>query len=207
MVYLKIEVETKSQINWKKFDQKFKPKLINVSTGEIKDINTFYEVYKNQITNYSNSFFTNSTNVRIYHNFDLAQCNAEHPCGNHEVYLVAKDINGKIPNKISIGGSTYPIKIKYTLQTDGTVLKKEVYDPSTQNYTKILTSNYSDVTFVNGQKIFFEYYTKDSHIATKINNYQNSHSLIIHSNGQPAHSNYNVNQPGVYKANIFTVII
>src|SRR5690606_24350273 len=71
------------------------------------------------------------------------------------------------------------------------------------NYTKILTSNYSDVTFVNGQKIFFEYYTKDSHIATKINNYQNSHSLIIHSNGQPAHSNYNVNQPGVYKANIF----
>lgn len=201
--YLKIELETKSQINWKNLDNKFVPRFRKIGE-ETQYVVPSYEVYKNQLTSYTNSKFTSSTSVRINHNFILNNCN-NNDCSNQYIYLIAKNKNGKVPNLLNINGVLYPIKIRYTINEYGNIIDKKAFNPNlnTPDYTVNLTSTFSDITFSNTD-VYFEYYTRDAVIATKLSNYQNTNKLIYYSNGTDALYTYNAsNQVGLYRANIF----
>src|SRR5690606_2841995 len=200
----KVEVEAKSQINWKNFDTKFIPRLKKLEDSSIQYIHPFYEVYKNQLTSYYHSKFNTSTSVRINHNFSLSNCNEQ--CEDQYVYLIAKTIRGKTPAKLLHNGVTYPIKIRYKINQYGNVIEKKLYNSSLTNpdYTITLSANSSDVVFNSGDQIFFEYYTNEASIATRLSNYQNTQKLIYYSSGADAQSVYNgTASNGLYKANIF----
>src|SRR5690606_5520303 len=108
--------------------------------------------YKNQVTSYYHSKFNANTSVRINHNFTLPSCN-QNDCKDQYIYLIAKNINGKVPAKLAIGGVNYPIKIRYKINEYGAVVEKKLYNSSatSPDYTINIPTNTSDVTFNSGE--------------------------------------------------------
>lgn len=189
--YFEIEVFTTSQINWKKLDTKFIPKLVNTQDNSTRYITPQYKVFNSQLTKYYKSTFTSATTITINHNFSLSSC-TDVQCGNKTIYMVVKNQNGKIVS--SLNG--LPAKFKYIVGSNGNLISKQQFNGTS---FAALTGNNSQITASN-TSLYFEYYAEDSHIASRLNTYQNNANLLSSSNGNTQSTGTN---NGLHRANIF----
>src|SRR5690606_32922998 len=199
-IYVRIEVSTTSQIDWKTLDDKFKPYVHNVTDDEKYYITPSYQTYSNQLTSYYESTFNSSGQVKINNYFDLAQCDAE-KCKDRIIYLIVKDQNGKIPNATN----GHSAKFRYIINSAGIVYDVKQYANS-GGMIDIAPSVPSYINVSNGLKLYFEYYTEEKLIADKLNKYQNTNNDLMSFGGTVPKSNYTQGQSnyGLYKANIFS---
>ena len=199
--YLKIEVLTDSQINWKNLDNKFKPRLVNNTTGEVEYLKPLYKTFPRQLTSYYKSTFNTAATINIKHNFVLPDCTQE-VCKDQYIYLIAKYHYGKIP--VTTAGS-HPAKFRYKVNISGVVT--EVRQHNGTDYAVVINpASISQINVAAGNSVYFEYYTETFTIASKINKYQNTSNDLLFSNttGAPK-STYSSSSSnlGLYKANIF----
>ncbi|MBS7321100.1 MAG: hypothetical protein KIG55_05860, partial [Myroides sp.] len=197
--YLKIEAFTDSQINWKKFDTKFKPRVVN-SLNEAQYVIPFYESKSGQLTNFYQSVINATQTVTIKHNFALSNC-TQSICENQYVYMVVKDGKGKIP---SVVGNAYPAKFRYKIAANGTVV--EIRQFNNIDYTIPISTTTSQITAGSGNSYYFEYYADSYSIASRLNTYQEDYNNLLTSSltGSPKSLFVNgTTNTGLYKANIF----
>lgn len=192
-VYFEIEVISTSYINWKIFDNKFAPILKSFTDNTVKHIVPKYKVYNTQLTNYYKSTFLNNDLIRIPHDFNLQNCTQD-ICNDRYIYLVVKDQYGKIPNSSTI----LPAKFRYKINSNGNVIEIRQFDGD--NFS-INPGNHSMLYALRGTSLYFEYYTDDYSVASRIKSYQDSNLLLLNSVGEGAQSSGTNN--GLYKANIF----
>ena len=191
--YFEIEVLTTSQIDWKKFDNKFIPKFLKVEDNSTRYVIPQYRVYNSQLTNYYKSTFTSSATVTINHNFNLLACSSN-VCSDKVVYMLVKNQFGKIVTTLN----GLPAKFKYVVNGNGAIIVKQQYNGTSFSS---LTGNNSQIT-ANNVSLYFEYYADDAEIASRLKNYQDNTNLLTSNLGNTQHQGI-VN--GLYRANIFYI--
>jgi len=199
-VYLRLEVNTTSQIDWKKLDGKFKPSVFYVEKNESTPVIPGYKVYRKQITSYYKSVFNAQTMLNVRHNFTLASCD-QASCKDQLVYLVVKNQYGKIP----MDTNGRPVKFSYKISSSGTVAEIKQYDGNGFNIS-VNISAVTQFTVPGGTSLYFEYYAETPGIASRLKKYQNDYNnLITTSAGAVPKSDYvnNGSNTGLFKANIF----
>ena len=197
--YLKIEAFTDSQIDWKKLDQKFKPRVDN-SLQETHYVKPFYDTKNKQLTSFYQSVFNSAQTISIKHNFNLGSCPGE-SCLNY-FYLVVKNGNGKIP---VTNNNSQPAKFRYKINAAGTVTEVRQYNGNDYAIT-VNPALISQISVTAGSSYYFEYYAPGFSIANRLKVYQDDFNNLLTSNvtGAPksTYSNTTTNY-GLYKANIF----
>ncbi|SFJ20247.1 RHS repeat-associated core domain-containing protein [Myroides guanonis] len=207
--YVKVEVLSESEVNWKDIDTNFKPKLTSLG---IQDDVILIPYYSNYGYNYSVGPPSNFTGyaanrkILIKHDFYFRFCTTEQ-CDDRYIYLVVKYEDGSVATFNN--ANNYPItyaKFRYKIAGNGAIKKREVMDYPNQQYKDVgATSEHLLINFV-GKKVFFEYYTLDDHIGERIGGYLHSlEPTLIQLVGEPVKDFYQVggNQYGLYIPNSF----
>ena len=198
--YLRLEVSTTSQINWKTLDTKFKPAVLKVAANETTPVAPLYKVYARQVTDYYQSTFSTQTTLQVKHNFTLAQC-TQNSCKDQLIYMVAKNQYGKIP----ADPNGRAIKFRYKINASGSITEIKQYDGN--DFTiSINSSAITQFTVPAGTSLYFEYYAETPGIANKLKKYQNDYNnLLTTTAGATPKSDYinNGSNTGLFKANIF----
>ncbi len=209
--YLKVEVLSDSEIDWKTIDTKFKPKLVSLDNNNDDVYLTPYYSNYSKVKIYNNPLLGKASGpnatVEINNNFSIPQCN-QSLCENRYVYLVAKHSSGSIIKLVSssTGAPAGYVKFRYKFDANGNIVQKQRLN---ENYIYVNeSSTYSFTTTpYNGQKYYFEYYTTEHGIAEKLHLLQEntSTSLIKVSSSQPVSNFYNgVDNNGKLKASIYS---
>ncbi|WP_277632434.1 SpvB/TcaC N-terminal domain-containing protein, partial [Avrilella dinanensis] len=202
-VYVKIEVKSDSQINWKTLDSKFKPRIYNAAEQETTYLVPEYQTHSNQLTSYYKSTFNDPTQIQINNYFDIQGCTAEANCEGNEIYLVVKNQMGKIPNTTN----GHSAKFKYTINTAGMVSEVQQYT-NTGDVINISPSTPSYIDVASGTSLYFEYYSESKYVAHRLKVYQNENNDLLSVVGStiPPKSDYiqGESNDGLYKANIFS---
>ncbi|WHT38453.1 SpvB/TcaC N-terminal domain-containing protein [Myroides sp. mNGS23_01] len=214
--YLKIEVLSDSEINWKEVDQRFKPKLKVLGSNE-PDIylTPYYSNYSKVHTSYVPIQFTGNgpeVTITIKNNFSLPACTQE-TCNDRYVYLVARRANGSIIKLVSgsADNSAGYIKFRYKFDATGRIVQKQrlnahdVYENLGDTFTMVFDN-------VPGDKYFFEYYTTENKIGELVDAYQaytgtNPPPPLIKITARratPATYMTGVDNEGRVKANVYT---
>src|SRR5690606_11671966 len=217
-VFVKVDVLTTSQINWKTLDTKFKP-YVRKTTTSVKDyVNPHYQTYSRQLTSYYKSTFTSDDQIKVNHLFQTGSWCSQGDCYPIDVLLVVKDKYGKIPNATNGRPAKFQYKIGplgnvlMVLQHNGNEFQLIHFSAGASQYwpfpwysSLLFNSPQSFINVSAGTDLYFEYYTESRKIASRINNYQDLNGLLTTSNGTPAKSDYISGQAntGLYKANIF----
>jgi|GEM_PF-763781 len=194
--YLRMEVLTDSQINWKKLDDKFKPRVVYANTNETYYLKPSYRVFPHQVTKYYKSTFSSATTLSVKHNFSLSNC-TQSACQDQLIYLIVKNQYGKIPNTTN----GQPAKFRYKVNSYGSVTEVRQFNGTA--YSGIVsTTTLSQIVTTAGSSLYFEYYAETLSIASKLNTYQDNYNNLVTSNiGSAAQSTGS--NTGLYKANIF----
>src|SRR5690606_46344 len=117
-VFVKVDVLTTSQINWKTLDTKFKP-YVRKTTTSVKDyVTPHYRTYSSQLTSYYQPTFTSGDQIKVNHLFQTGSWCSQGDCDPIDVLLVVKDKYGKIPNATN----GRPAKFQYKIGPLGNVL-------------------------------------------------------------------------------------
>lgn len=185
--YIEIEVETTSQINWKTLDNLFKPRVLKSDNNEVTYVKPKYKSYNKQVTNNYKSTFPTVTTLGINHNFSLSNCN-ELICKDKIIFMVIKNQYGKMVTTIN----GLPAKFRYVVNQNGLIIEKRQFNGTA---FAAFTGNYTQVSLPANTTLFVEYYTDSSLIANKLNDYQDSNSLVT-ATSQATNTSF-------YRPNIF----
>ncbi|MBB1140699.1 RHS repeat-associated core domain-containing protein [Myroides sp. WP-1] len=214
--YIKVEVQSDSEINWKAIDNVFKPKLVSLDSSN-PDI--YLIPY---YTNYSKVHTSNTplqyiatgprVTVTINNNFSIPGCTSA-VCENRYIYLVARYDTGQIMSLVSNSNPNEfrgYVKFRYKFNAAGVIVQKQrlnanyIYENLDNSYSFTLSPSI-------GEKYFFEYYTTEHEIGKLLDDYQgysgsNPPPFLIKatSSGNPSTYMAGVDTNGKVKANIYT---
>lgn len=208
--YMKVEVSSEIEIEWKMISDDFKPKLVSLDGKEDIHLIPSYTNYSNVHTNYYGSDTRNHTyaaSIYINHNFILPNCTKD-VCEDRFIYMVLRRSDGIIPS-FEDGRN---MMFRYKIGADGKVKERHIIMDSYAHYTnygsKVVNAVEGYPSFGN-MSFYTEYYTTDFAIAEKLKQYQNTGTnyLVKIENDVPK-SIYTpgnwLNNLGVYKSNIYS---
>ncbi|MCP1995254.1 SpvB/TcaC N-terminal domain-containing protein, partial [Flavobacterium sp. HSC-61S13] len=207
--YVKVEVLSESEVNWKDIDTHFRPKLVSLDNQDDIYLVPYYSNYSNVNTNYANSDFTTYTTAdefTINHNFSLPGC-TQNSCENRYVYLIIKWSGGRIATFERGINNRYYAKFRYKINAHGTIVQRQWLDINKNKYVDVKSTTTHGLGGFAGKNIFFEYYTTDYVIAEKLKNYQNTGSnFLVRVNNETPKSTYveGGNNYGMFKSNIYS---
>lgn len=164
--YIKIEVLSDSEIDWKTIDTQFKPKLVslNPSNPDVYVVPYYSNYSKVHTSNIPLEYTANGSrvSVTIKNNFKLPGCTAA-VCQDRYVYLVARYPSGSIISLVSSSNSDAPrgyVKFRYKFDAEGNIVQKQRLMSNNQYQNLGDTDNFS-LTPGIGSRYFFEYYTTE----------------------------------------------
>ncbi|TDS56950.1 RHS repeat-associated core domain-containing protein [Myroides indicus] len=209
--YIKVEVLSDSEIDWKDIDTKFKPKLTSLDTNnEDLYLIPYYSNYSRvYISNPPLTFISSGANytVTINNNFTLPGC-TEEICKDRYVYLVAKWPNGDIIGLVNSSGSpTGYCKYRYKIDKYGKVIQKQRLNASYVYENIGNTDNINLTGRAVGEKFFFEYYSPEYNLAERLDAFQNNGTNnLIRIQGTTPYANYvtGADSNGKVKASIYS---
>ncbi|MCP1995124.1 RHS repeat-associated core domain-containing protein [Flavobacterium sp. HSC-61S13] len=206
--YVKVEVLSDTEVNWKDIDAKFKPKLVSLDGQEHVFAVPYYSNYSNVHTSYAYSDFTNyftGTKLSINHDFSLPNC-TKNICEDRYIYLILKRTDGKLA-PLNTGTTLQYAKFRYKINASGAVVARQRFDVTANNYVAVANTTTYFLENLAGGKVFFEYYTADKAIAERLKTYQNTGSnYLVRLNNLAPKTDYieGGDNGGLFKANIYS---
>ncbi len=209
--YMKVEVLSDSEINWKDIDNKFKPKLVsqNDDNEDIYLIPYYTNYSKVHIANPPLIFTSTGADLEVVINntFTLPGC-TETVCKDRYIYLTAKRDNGEIVTLVNsnTGAPAGYFKIRYKIDQDGNIVQRQRLKAS-YTYEDIGATDGFFTTSSVGKKYFFEYYSPEYALAKKLDDFQNNgtNNLIRIQGATPLSSHVTgADSNGKIKASIYS---
>ena len=211
--YIKVEVLSDSEIDWKSIDTKFKPKLVSLdSANPDLYITPYYSNYSKVHTSNIPLEYTAEgprVSVTIRNNFRLPEC-TEAACQDRYVYLVARNPNGSIISLVSTRNPNDPkgyVKFRYKFDASGTIVQKQRL-MSNNRYENLGDTDSFSLTPRVGARYYFEYYTTEHKIGELIDAYQSGDNepliKVTASRANPSSYMSGVDTNGKVKANVYT---
>jgi len=214
--YMKVEVLSDTEIDWKKIDNQFKPKLVSLDNkNEDLYLIPYYSNYSKVHTSNVPLKYTATgprVTVTINNDFKLNKC-TEAVCKDRYVYLVARWGSGNIIGLVntSTNDPMGYVKFRFKFNANGDIIQKQRLNENEQYIN--LGSTYSfTLTPVVGSKYFFEYYTTEHKIGELLDAYQQyqgstppPHLIKVTASGASPHTYMaGVDSSGKVKANVYT---
>ncbi|MGG5600778.1 RHS repeat-associated core domain-containing protein [Myroides sp. C8-3] len=211
--YIKVEVLSDSEIDWKSIDTKFKPKLVSLdSANPDLYITPYYSNYSKVHTSNIPLEYTAEgprVSVTIRNNFRLPEC-TEAACQDRYVYLVARNPNGSIISLVSTRNPNDPkgyVKFRYKFDASGTIVQKQRL-MSNNRYENLGDTDSFSLTPRVGARYYFEYYTTEHKIGELVDAYQSGDNepliKVTASGANPSSYMSGVDTNGKVKANVYT---
>ena len=215
--YLKVEVLSDSEVNWKWIDDHFKPKLVSLdSNNPAIYLTPYYTNYsKVHTSNIPLKYTAEGPNVQVVinNNFTLSGC-TEAVCKDRYVYLVARYPSDSIIPLVNVNNSEERrgyVKFRYKFDERGHMIQKQRLNANYQ-YENLDNTYEFRLSSTIGSRYFFEYYTTEDQIGKLLDLYQNTEGtspppplISLRSSGvNPTSYMVGVDGNGKVKANIYT---
>ena len=161
--YIKAEIISDSNIDWKKISNQWMAKVTNSTINDTKNLVANMTVFNNELKMQGLVQNTGVSSYKIQHDFVLPQCAG---CGQDYLYFVAKNKNGKIITESPT--STQVVKYRYKFTSGGVLQIVEKFNTALGVYIAIPYQPFTQIFHDDVTDLYFEYYTTNAYVAKSL---------------------------------------